>query len=129
MIIIVLSLASVSLTACGDPQIRVANRSNVPLENVRIRFPSQTEDYGTIPPDGVTEYRKVKLAYSTPYVEATVAGQQAILRPIDHVGDKLLRGGRHSPRTTVFDSSSFGNSRVSRLRRAPPVGRRAGRRS
>lgn len=101
MTLIVLILASVSLKAWGDPQIRVANRSNVPLENVRIRFPSQTEHYGTIPPDGVTEYRAIKRAYSTPYVEATVAGEQAILRPIDHVGDKLLQGGRYTYALTV----------------------------
>lgn len=94
--LIALILTSLWLTACGDPHIRIANRSNVPLENVRVRFPSQTEDYGTIPPDAVTEYRKIKRAYSTPYIETTVGGQQATLRPIDHVGDKLLRGGRYT---------------------------------
>lgn len=112
MILIVLILASVSLTACGDPQIRVANRSTVPLEKVRIRFPSQTEDYGTIPPNAITEYRKIKRAYSTPYVEATVAGQEAILRPIDHVGDKLLGGGRYTYSLTVNPQAQSAHDRL-----------------
>ena len=41
-----LSLFTILLyfTGSADPEIRIANRSNVPIEQVRIDFPSQTEE-------------------------------------------------------------------------------------
>jgi hypothetical protein len=69
-----LVLATMGLMACGRPQIRIANHSNVALENVRVRFPSQVEDFGTIAPRGITDYREIERAYSYAYIEATVGG-------------------------------------------------------
>jgi hypothetical protein len=45
-------------------------------------------------------------------VEATVAGQQAILRPIDHVGDKLLGGGRYTYSLTVNPQARSAHDRL-----------------
>lgn len=109
---VALILVSASLTACGNPQIRIANRSAVPLENVRVRFPSQTEEYGTILPNAATEYRDIQKAYGTPNIEATVAGQPAILQPIDHVGDTPLGWGKYTYAVTVNDQAQSPHDRI-----------------
>lgn len=85
-----------SLGACGKPRIRVANDSDTAMADVVVRFPSQSERYGTIPAHGTTEYREVERAYSYAYIEATVNGERAVLQPIDFVGEKLLDGGKYT---------------------------------
>jgi len=86
----------------GDQlEIRVANRSRVAIENVRVQFPSQTEVYGTIPPNGVTDYRVVKKAYRYARIEAVVAGKPALLQPIDYVGESELKAGRYTYVLTI----------------------------
>jgi len=95
------------LSGCQkDVMIRVANRSDVLMSNVVVKFPSQTETYGDIAPGSATDYRKVNRAYPYAYVEAVVSGNQAILQPIDYVGERLLAGGNytyeltHNPRAS-----------------------------
>ena len=86
----------------GDQlEIRVANRSRVAIENVRVQFPSQTEIYGTIPPNGVTDYRVIKKAYRYARIEAVVAGVPAVLQPIDYVGESELKAGRYTYVLTI----------------------------
>ena len=95
-----LILTLLAFAACdrpsGSPEIRLVNQGSIPLENVLVRFPSQTETYGVIPPNGATDYRRIERSYSLAYIEAAVAGQRAVLQPIDYVGDKLLRPGRYT---------------------------------
>ncbi len=110
--LLALILVSACIAACGNPLIRVENRSAVTLESVRVHFPSQTEEYGTIPPNTATEYRNIQQAYGTPYIEATVAGQPAFLRPIDHVGDKLLGAGKYTYAITVNELAESPNDRL-----------------
>ena len=111
---ICLSLFTILLyfTGSADPEIRVANRSNVPIEQVRIQFPSQTEEYGTIPPQGVTEYRVVKLAYRYARIEAKVRGEEVLLQPIDYVGEKQLRGGKYTYVLTVNEKATSKYTRL-----------------
>ena len=86
----------------GDQlEIRIANRSRVAMENVRVQFPSQTEVYGTIPPNGVTDYRVVKKAYRYARIDAVVAGAPAVLQPIDYVGESELKAGRYTYVLTI----------------------------
>lgn len=80
----------------GEIKIRIANRSNVPIEKVRVQFPSQTEEYGNIRPREVSEYRVVKESYRYAYIEAVVEGKRAVLQPIDYVGEKKLRSGSYT---------------------------------
>ena len=86
----------------GDQlEIRIANRSRVAIENVRVQFPSQTDVYGTIPPNGVTDYRVVKKAYRYARIEAVVAGKPAGFLPIDYVGESELKAGRYTYVLTI----------------------------
>lgn len=96
-----------------DPEIRVANRSNVPIEQIRIQFPSQTEDYGTIPPKGVTEYRAVKIAYRYARIEAKIRGEEVLIQPIDYVGEKQLKEGKY---TYVLSINEKATSKYTRLK-------------
>ncbi len=84
---------------CGcerDVMIRVANRSSVEIGSVVVKFPSQTETYGYIAPGSATGYRKVTKAYSYAYIEAVINEKQAVLQPIDYVGERLLSGGHYT---------------------------------
>ena len=86
----------------GDKlEIRIANHSRVALENVRVLFPSQSEVYGTIPPNGVTDYRVVKKAYRYAPIKAVAAGVPAGFLPIDYVGESELKAGRYTYVLTI----------------------------
>ena len=61
-----------------------------------MQFPSQTEEYGNIPPREATEYRVVKESYRYAYIEAVVGGKRAVLQPIDYVGEKKLGPGEYT---------------------------------
>jgi hypothetical protein len=104
-----LYLLIVATCLCGcrkEVMIRVANRSDVELRDVVVRFPSQTERYGDIPPGKTTEYRKVSKAYSYARIRAVIDGKEVVLQPTDYVGERLLSGGnytyslRHDPKAT-----------------------------
>jgi hypothetical protein len=103
------------LTYQTNPEIRIANHSSVPLENVRVRFPSQTEEYGTIPSQGVTEYRVIGRAYRYALIKATVSGEEVVIQPIDFVGEKELRAGKYTYVLTINNKST---SRYNRLKLA-----------
>lgn len=95
----VIYLLSVVACLCGcekDVNIRVANRSDVEFRNVIVKFPSQTEIYGNIPPGRTTEYRKVNKAYRYAYIKVEIDGQEAILQPVDYVGERLLSRGNYT---------------------------------
>ena len=91
MRLLIVAMALV-LGACGSPdgptRIRLINRSDVPLEDVVVRFPSTTESYGTLAPGRATSYRTVDCAYGYAFVEATIQGQAAVVQPEDFVGEK-----------------------------------------
>lgn len=74
----------------------MANRSDVPLNEVVVKFPSHTEEYGNIAPHDVTDYRTVQRAYPYAYVEVLVEGKQAILQPYDYTGERLLSAGQYT---------------------------------
>lgn len=101
------------LMGCGKPQIQVANQSGLVLEDVRVVFPSQRENYGTIQPHSVTGYREIEVAYGHAYIEAMVNGERGVLQPIDYVGDKLLGGGRYTYALSVNEKAT---SELDRLR-------------
>jgi len=100
------------LTSCGNLYIRVANRSNTTIESVRVAFPSQTEDYGTIQAHSATDFRKICQAYRYAYIEAVVDGQVAVLRPRDYVGEKPLSGGKYTYALTVIETAESKHDRL-----------------
>lgn len=102
-----------SSLAAGEVEIRVENRSKVRIEKVRVQFPSQTEDYGNIDSEEITEYRVVRNAYRYARIEAIVDGKPAILQPIDFVGEKQLKPGRY---TYVLKINNKANSEFTRIR-------------
>jgi hypothetical protein len=83
----------------GEVEIRIANYSKVPIENLRVYFGSQIEEYGTVAAKGVTEYRKVRNAYRYARIEAIVERERAQLQPIDFVGEAELKPGSQCFRT------------------------------
>ena len=92
---------------------RIANRSEFELQNVIVKFPSQTEEYGNIPPMGITNYRQISKAYRYAYVHALIDGNEAVLQPEDYVGEELLKPGRY---TYAFTYNPTAKDKYSRLR-------------
>jgi hypothetical protein len=76
--------------------IRVANRSDVELRDVIVKYPSQTEKYGNLPPNEVSGFRRITRAYSYAYIQAVVDGKEAVIQPEDYVGERLLRPGSYT---------------------------------
>jgi hypothetical protein len=76
--------------------VRVANLSDVEIENVVVKFPGQVEEYGNVPPNGATDFRRVAKAYRYGYIRAVIDGKEAVLQPEDYVGEKLLKAGRYT---------------------------------
>lgn len=106
-------LILLSFTTNSDLEIRVANRSDAPIEQVRVGFPSQTEEYGTVAPKGVTEYRVVKKAYRYAQVVAIIGGEEVVIQPFDYVGEKPLKGGKYTYVLTVNEKAT---SKFNRLK-------------
>jgi hypothetical protein len=79
-----------------DVMIRIANHGDVELQDVSVRFPSQTEEYGNILPGQATEYRKIGKAYRYARVRAIANGKELLLQPTDYVGETLLQGGNYT---------------------------------
>jgi hypothetical protein len=77
-------------------QVRVANLSDVDLERVVVKFPSQEEDYGRIPAGGRTEYREIGEAYRYAHVVAGIDGRTVELQPMDYVGEKPIAPGNYT---------------------------------
>lgn len=76
--------------------IRIENRSDIEIQNVVVKFPGQTEEYGNIPPNGATGFRQVTTAFRYAYVHAVIDGKEAILQPKDYVGEEPLKSGRYT---------------------------------
>ncbi len=112
-IIFACSLLLVSFMPDASPQIRISNRTKLEITNIKVGFPLQTEEYGSIPPGGVTEYRVIRKAYRYAYIEATVDGKPAVIQPIDYVGEKELKAGRY---TYVLRVNKNATSEYDRLR-------------
>lgn len=108
-----LTLAAAACAGQSQPQIRIANRGDVPLENIVVSFHSQTEQYGTLAPGGVSDYRSIAKAYSVARIEATANGEAVRLQPIDFVGDEPLDGGLY---TYALSFDPTGETSFSRLR-------------
>lgn len=102
-----------SVTGSNDIEIRISNQSKIAIENVRVGFPSQTENFGTIPPNGTTDYRVVKQAYRYARIEARVNGKRAVIQPFDYVGEKELKTGKY---TYVLTINEKAKSEFDRLR-------------
>jgi hypothetical protein len=106
-------LLFVPIFTSEDIEIRISNSSSVPIENVRVAFPSQTEDFGTLPPNGITDYRRVKESYCLARIDAVVDGKPAIIQPFDYVGEKQLKRGKY---TFVLSVNTKAKSEFTRLR-------------
>ena len=87
----------VCLCGCENRvMIRIANRSDVEIQNVVVNFPSQTETYGNIPSGKTTKYHNVKKAYRYARIAAVVDGKEALIQPQDYVGESLLSNGKYT---------------------------------
>ena len=78
-------------------QIRIRNAGEVELAGITVTFPDNlTVDYGTVPAGGASRYAPVGLAYRYALIIATADGQQHRWRPIDYMGETLLKPGYYS---------------------------------
>jgi len=97
-----LILAALIITAGCAPtqpatvQVRLKNTGTVPIENIRVNFQGQTENFGTLAPGETSPYHTVAKTYRYAYIETTVVGKPAIVQPEDFVGETLLPPGKYT---------------------------------
>ena len=89
------------MTPSGTPlkeavSIRLRNESSVDFDEVHVRFPSQTVNYGAVAKGKVSRYETVKRAYRYAYIEARSARDRFVLQPIDYTGEKELSAGQYT---------------------------------
>ena len=84
-------------------QVRIANVSEVPFGEVVIVFPGHEEDYGSIEPGRVSEYRTVSLAFPYPAYSILAGGKPYRAITADHMGDTRLKTGSYTYTIDIFD--------------------------
>jgi hypothetical protein len=92
--------------------IRVSNDSEVELRDVVVKFPSQTEEYGNLAPNSMSDFRRITRAYEYAYVQAVVDGKEAVLQPEDYLGAKLLEPGKYTYALTCDPTAAHKYARL-----------------
>lgn len=89
----------------GAVYIRLWNHTAMTLDDTTLYFGGrvQGDNFGTIEPDGITDYLPIETAY--PVVEITVSTDdlrtQTMAQPIDYVGEPVLPPGYYTYRLTL----------------------------
>jgi len=105
----VTSMLLLASLGCSNPfspddiQIRIGNESAVPFDDVDVIFPSDEVDYGHVPSGGVSEYRRVEVAYAYARIDVRIGATKLWIQPIDYVGEPQLRPGRYTYALNVLD--------------------------
>lgn len=96
-------VAALSLLACDSPfepsggvNVRVLNNSSFAFGRVRVVFPENEVDYGSLGAHRVSEYAPVETAYRYAYIEVEVGGDVLKIQPTDYVGESPLASGRYT---------------------------------
>jgi hypothetical protein len=122
--VVALFVLALSAAACasvdddGDPvRVRVANASDRTFASVRVLFPDEIVDYGSLAPGQESAYRTVGTAYSYAGFEVEVGGDTLRMQPIDYVGETPLAAGAY---TYVLDLDEGDPTRLSLTLRTDP---------
>lgn len=92
--------------------IRVSNQSEIELRDVVVKFPSQTEEYGTLAPNSMSDFRRITRAYGYAHVQAIVDGKEAVVQPEDYLGAKLLESGKYTYALTYYPTAAHKYDRL-----------------
>jgi hypothetical protein len=87
----------------GDIQIRIGNESSSPFSNVAVIFPEQEVDYGAVRVGGVSNYRRVTVAYGYARIDVQIGSTALRIQPIDYVGESQLQPGRYTYALDIID--------------------------
>lgn len=108
---------SIQIQQTNNIMIRVANKSNVEMKNIVIKyyspdqnnssqFHSQSEAYGNLAPGEVSDYHTVDASYRYAPMEATIAGKRIKLGVTDFVGEMPIPNGNYTYDLT-YDSNAL----------------------
>ena len=90
-----------AMTPSGTPltetvRIRLRNESSFDFDEVHVRFPDQSVNYGAVAKGTASRYETVKRAYRYAQIEATSGQEKFVLQPIDYTGEKELSFGKYT---------------------------------
>lgn len=89
----------------GDVHIRIGNESSTAFSRVEVVFPQDEVDYGLVQARGVSEYRRVAVAYAYAPIDVQIGDTHLRIQPIDYVGESELRAGHYTYALNVVGSS------------------------
>ena len=86
---------------CPNPRLvcfRVENASDLSFERFDVEFVGQLESFGPLAAGQLSEYRRVKAAFSYAYTDARAGELRFLLQPIDYLGERPLKPGLYTYR-------------------------------
>lgn len=84
------------VAAKGNVEIRIRNASLLPFENIEVNTSGGVNNYGTLPDNEISDYKKFNFAYRYSFVKLDINGEPYIIQPIDYVGENKLKGGKYT---------------------------------
>ena len=105
---------SIQIQQTNSLMIRVANKSDVEMENIAIMYHSydenysKPEDYGDLAPGETTDYHTVSASYSYAPMEAVIEGEKIRVGVTDFVGEALIPNGNYTYELTYVPNARYG---------------------
>lgn len=90
----------------NEVQIRVKNTSSFEYSDVRVNTSGGENNYGSILPNQLSDYKTYDFAFRYAYVELKIEGETFTLQPIDYVGEAKLKSGKY---TFEINANVIGN--------------------
>jgi hypothetical protein len=99
--------APTSTSTSTDISIRVRNASPYTLATVQVNTSGGERYYSQLLPGQQSNYQTFTYAYRYAYIQAVVAGDALVLRPIDYVGERRLEPGQYTYVLDVTTTAGF----------------------
>ncbi len=90
----------------GKTAIRIRNTSGFFYSNVVVNTNGGQNEYNTIIPSTLSDYKLFDFAYRYAFVEMTIDGELATIQPIDFFGETILPSGYYTYEIGASESSN-----------------------
>ncbi len=87
------------------PQLRIANDSAIPFEEVTIYFhPDARHPYGPLGPGEISDYKEFNFIYRYSFIEIKTPDNTYQLQPVDYVGETRYYTGHFTYHLVITDT-------------------------
>jgi hypothetical protein len=90
----------------GNVQIRIWNDSSYVFDDLFVDTNGGLNEFGSLKPDEISEYKKFIFAYRLAYVSFKIDGQAYLIQPVDYLGEEKLQDGKYTYKIDVTNLNS-----------------------